>query len=330
MRSPVVAAASTLALIGVLLASACAPREKSRVSLGVSPWPGYQLVHVAQEQGYFDDEGLHVHLVEQFSTGDTRRSYERGQLDVWCGSNAEVIFAHTSGARSPRIVMVFDASNGADVLLADRRIGSIGALRGKRIALEPASLDVVAVHHALASAGLRLRDVEVVGMSQSDVPRALTKGRVVAAETYPPMSVELLADSTRWRRLFDSSRAPGAILDVLVMDSTFLERHERQAAAILRALKRAEDYFANHREEVMAAIAKRERITPGELERSMAGIRPYVMSEQEQLLKPDGAVARSLLDAGVALREAGALDSIPPVGPLVDVTALRAALRAPQ
>lgn len=324
MRSHVLAAI-TIALTGVLLASGCAPREKSRVSIGLSPWPGYELVHVAQDQGYFDDEGLHVHLVEQASTGDTRRSYERGQLDVWCGSNAEVIFARAGGARAPRVVMVFDASNGADILLADRSIRSIAELRGKRVALEPASLDVVATHHALTSAGLRLSDLRVVGMSQGDVPRALAEGRVVAAETYPPTSIALLADSTRWHRLFDSSRAPGAILDVLVMDSTFLEHHAHRAAAIMRALGRAETYFASHREQVLASMAERERITRGDVDRSLGGIRPYAIAEQESLLRPEGTVVRSLREALEALRESGAIDSVPPVDGLADPAVVRAA-----
>ncbi len=323
-------ATTALVMTGVLFAPGCSSPEPSRVSIGLSTWPGFEVVHVAEELGYFEAEGLRVHMVEQFSTGDTRRSYERGQLDVWCGSGAEVLFACANGARSPRIVMAIDAATDADVLVADRRIASIRELRGKRVALEPASLDVVAMHHTLASAGLTFRDIQVVGMSQASVPRALAERTVVAAQMYPPISLRVLADSSRFHMLTESRPTSNRIFDVLAMDSTFLERHPARARGIVRALGRAEAYIRSHREEMLVEIADRNGLSRQDLERALQGIRPYRVDEQARLLQPGGEVARSLRSVADALRATGALDSVPPVDSLVTPDLARDVIEARQ
>lgn len=83
-----------IGLAAVQLQGGCAPAPFAALRVGISPWPGFELIYLAQEQGYFREEGLEVRLLEFSSLSDTRRAYERGQVDIMACTVIEVLQAH--------------------------------------------------------------------------------------------------------------------------------------------------------------------------------------------------------------------------------------------
>ena len=66
--------------------------EKRGVVLrvGITPAPGYELNFLAEEKGFFREEGLEVRLVEFTCLADCRRAFARGQVDVLGSTAVEV------------------------------------------------------------------------------------------------------------------------------------------------------------------------------------------------------------------------------------------------
>ncbi|MBI5170674.1 MAG: ABC transporter substrate-binding protein [Candidatus Eisenbacteria bacterium] len=303
-------AAATVSLLALLLLSAaCMRRREEPLRIAITPWPGHEFLYLAQERGFFAEEGVSVRLVELESQGDSRAAFENGAVDVFAGTLVELLVSHTQGSRHPQAFYVTDYSNGSDVLLADSTVRTIADLRGRRIALEAGSVDVVGVAAALASAGLTMRDVELVPMPQNEKDWAFEHSRVQAVQCFPPAAVEI-ASRPGVHPLFDSSRIPGLIVDVLVADSSDLHRNPGHYAATVRAIARAQRWASEHRAEALAVMAAREGLTPEEFARGLDGLRLVPLTAQSAQLGPGGNVVRALRLTQDALTAAGASEPI--------------------
>ncbi len=123
-----------LRLLPILLAillSGCAPKPEIRI--GLNGWPGYDLLHLASRLGYFEAEGVEVRIVDFTSLADSRRAYERGQVDAIGTTPLETIIAHGNSPEPLQIIQIIDFSDGADVILARSGITSVADRRGRTV-----------------------------------------------------------------------------------------------------------------------------------------------------------------------------------------------------
>jgi ABC-type nitrate/sulfonate/bicarbonate transport system substrate-binding protein len=146
--------------------------------VAVNPWPGYSFVYLAEEKGYFQEEGVSVRLIELASLADGRRVFEQGQADVMCCTLVEVLSTNESSGEDPaQIISAVDYSDGSDMLLACPDVKSLEAIRGCRIGVEPESVDGLSVFLALSSIGLTMEDVTLVALAQSEMIDAIRTER---------------------------------------------------------------------------------------------------------------------------------------------------------
>lgn len=82
--------------------------------VGIHPAPGYELLFLAEEKGFFRDEGLEVRLVEFTCLADCRRAFERGQVDFVGSAAVQVPVGREPGRYAPKIVDVSDGANAPD------------------------------------------------------------------------------------------------------------------------------------------------------------------------------------------------------------------------
>ena len=89
-----------LLMIGAVLAgvlSGCgtqnAQKSKSltKLNVGYLPSPGHLLYFIAQEEGYFRDEGLDVNLVLFNENNSELASLESGKIDVGAFGSSELV-----------------------------------------------------------------------------------------------------------------------------------------------------------------------------------------------------------------------------------------------
>jgi NitT/TauT family transport system substrate-binding protein len=268
--------------------------ESSPLRLGVNPWPGYEALFLAHKHGLFHKHGLDVQLVEFTSVGDCLRGYQEGNIDAMASTLIEVALADSTSAQgAPVPILVTDVSEGADFILAKPMVKSVADLKGRRIGVEPASLGMYILERALAKHGLTRADVFPTPMGQEEMRSALASDRVSAIVTYAPYSVDILKDGAE--PLFTTREIPNEVLDAVSISPAALARFPGAPAAFVAVWADALAILERDRDESIAAMAARQRITPAEFVESMNGLRLIPADAQEALLAPDGALHRSLL-----------------------------------
>lgn len=314
-------------LLGTMLSLVgCSSPAETPIRLATNPWPGFDFLHLAAEKGFFAAEGVTVQLVEFMSLGDARRAFERGQVDGFCGTLSELLLARENSRRRPQIFFVTDYSNGADVLVARKSLASVADLRGRRIGVEPATLDLIVLTRALATVELTLRDVQLVPLATNEKPAVFARGEVDAVTAYPPASVDIL-NGGQAHVLFDSSQIPGEIVDILAADEELLARRPEDFARLIRAFERARRYADEFPDEAHAILADQERISPADFRRDLGKIMLISQADQAALFAPGGALVSALAHTGKCLQEMSLLKGLPAHHELLRLEPVQQSLR---
>lgn len=294
-----------LSLLSVaLLAAGCGhPKPLPTIRLAANYWPGYEHLYLAEQLGYFKEEGLQVHLVETLSLNDSVHAYEIEQVDAIAATLTELAFLREQTSRRPQVFYACDYSCGADVILARESIDSVSELAGKRVAAEPNSVNMALLLHALRLNQMNLADVHVIPMPQASMASAARDGRIDAAVTYTPTTSHI-QQIAGWHQVFDSSAIPFAILDVLAAEAGSLASEPESYASLIRAFDRARVFAAQHPEEALGLLARRVNATPDDVQISLAGMRLVSLAEQEDCFGSTGRIAQAVAAATTPVPQA--------------------------
>lgn len=263
------------------LASGCsAPLAPLRVGLcGFLP---FELMALARSAGHFREVGAEVRVVEFEDLSDAQRAFEQGKIDGLGTTLVEVLITRSSSQRDLRVLRVASVSDGAEVLLAPRSVASVAELRGRRIAVEIASLSHYLLARALDGAGLTLADVVPVSMAQDAMPDALAHGEVHAILTYPPGAAALRGDA-RWQVLFSSHATPGEVVGVYAFDRQVVETRPADLRAFFTGIDRALQTLQTRPQESCRTMAPRVQIDAARFCSALAdGIRLVPPTEQDR------------------------------------------------
>lgn len=211
--------------LGVLAAGAlwgmlpgCRGKTAPPLTVAAHIWPGYEFMFLAQREGLLDSKL--VMLRETASSSESIKALTDGTADAAALTLDEVLRVRAAGVRVS-VVLVFDISAGADVVLARPGIRKLADIKGKRIGAEQGALGALMLSKALQAAGLRLDQVHVVPMTIDQHEAAWQRGEVDVLVCYPPISRKLMAEGAV--NLFDSSQLPDTIFDVLAVRQEALE-----------------------------------------------------------------------------------------------------------
>lgn len=253
---------------------------QTELRIAINPWPGYEFAFLAQQLGYFEEEGVRVRLIELSSLGDARRAFERGQADGFFGTAVELVHAEQHSPRTPIPIMVVDVTEGADMILARTDITSVPDLRGRRIGVENGSLAVYVLARALELHDMDWSDIEAVHVPTFQAASLFINGEIDAAVTYPPMSHEIERTGSS-RRIFNSGEIPGEVLDLFAVCTSTSRDRRKEVAAFCRAFYRAQRFAAEHPETAHAMMAARQNVSVDEFVASITdGIR--ILGERDQ------------------------------------------------
>ncbi|QZA80463.1 ABC transporter substrate-binding protein [Deefgea piscis] len=271
--------------------------------VGINAWPGYEFIYLAQELGLYKKIGIDVKLIEFNSLSDARRAFERGQIDALGTTVIEVLQSRENTDRSLQIVSVSDYSDGADLIIANKKIPDIKSLKGKTVGLELSSLGVYVLARALEKNGLTLNDLNLQSLNQQSLAEALQAGELDAIVTYPPTSIKLLANPD-FHTLFDTKAISGEVLDVIAIDEQFIQQHPAAVKQFIAAFEAAYQYSLIHPDQAYAIMAAREGITADEFKHALNdGIKIISLAEQAAYFKNNGKLDEVILRTDKILRQ---------------------------
>ena len=148
------------ALTGLALALplvGCVSEPEAALRIGTNVWIGSEPLYLARGLGCFDPAV--VQLVEYPSASEVLRAYRNQAIDGMVISLDELFGIAVDGLE-PRIVLVVDVSNGADVVVGRAGMHTMRDLKGKSVAVESGALGAFVLSRALALSGMQASDVE--------------------------------------------------------------------------------------------------------------------------------------------------------------------------
>ncbi len=285
----------------LLLLTACGDKYVEPLVFGAVTWPGYAPAYVARELGYLKEE--QIHLAEFSNTTEVLRSFRNGQLQV-AGLTLDEALSLRHSVPDLQIFLMADFSNGADVLMVRRGIRNLSQLRGKRIGVEKTALGAYYLTLILRAANLSGTDLQIVSLPLDEHVRAFDSGLVDAVVTFDPVRSKLLQQGAEM--LFDSSKIPGKIVDVLVVRAADAETHKAQLHEFIRAWFRALSVIQQDKARAYPIMARQEQVAPAQIEQTMPGI--LLLDKQQNLRQFSGnpsALLNISMDIQRILKESG-------------------------
>lgn len=218
--------------------------EKSTITVAHLPSIDVAPLYIAQEKGYFKEEGLNVKIEVAASGQAATQKMIGGDADIVQSSYVPFLLAHTAGTAELKIVAdAVSAAPDTFVLVAkkDGEVKSIEDLEGKRVAVSALkTISDTLVMSAMKAKGLDHNNVEFVTMSFPDISSAVAKGRVDAGLVLEPF-LTIGAEKHGVTPIGDVAAGPTKDFPLAGYGSLaeFVEQNPKTVAAFQRAMERA-------------------------------------------------------------------------------------------
>ncbi len=236
-------------------------KDPNKLNVGYLPSPGHLLYFVAQEEGYFKDEGLDVDLVLFNENNSELAALESGKIDVGAFGSSELVTFLGDGHDITVFGGAMIAGHGL-IVKPDLVEGipeeewSLDLLKGKKIGVEGVDSGHIVYRSALKKLGLE-NDVKFeVFADGADAYNSLKSNDIDAAILYSPYRI--LAENEGYVILSNSGKVEGYENHVCCRQaalSSDLKKDPDTYTAFLRALIRAYRFYQENPDETIDDLA---------------------------------------------------------------------------
>jgi NitT/TauT family transport system substrate-binding protein len=160
--------------------------------------------------------------------------YTAGKFDGCVMTNMDMLTIPAAGGVDSTALIVGDYSNGNDGVVLKGAGKKLADIKGQSVNLVELSVSHYLLARGLQSVGLAERDIKVVNTSDADIVSAFATPGVTATVTWKPQLAEVTA-MPKTTLVFDSSKTPGEILDLMVVNSAVLKANPKLGKALVGA-----------------------------------------------------------------------------------------------
>ena len=305
----------------LLAVSGCSREPETALRIGTNVWIGSEPLYLARELGHLDPAV--VQLVEYPSASEVLRAYRNQAIDGMVISLDELFGLAVDGLQ-PRVILVVDVSHGADVVVGRPGMKTMQDLKGKSVAVESGALGAFVLSRALTLNGMQASDVTVVHLESNEQPKAFEKGTVDGAVTFDPYRAQFLQAGAA--TLFDSTRIPGEIVDLVAVRATVINKQPKAVHALLAGWFKATDYMKVDPQDAARRMGIRQQTTGEQFLEAQKGLHVPTREENLKMLggsKPELAVSgrrlMTLMVDAKLLRAGLDIEGVLAPGPLADL-----------
>lgn len=303
---------------GAVLLHACQSQEGAEesglaMSMGTAPWVGQIPLYIAQEKGFFAEEGLDFDLSLFGASGDYISAFASNNVDSVAPVSAEAILMASQG-KDFKIVLVQDNSVGGDGILARNSIKTIEDFRGQKVAVDTTGVSYFFLLQVLKEAGLTKDDITIVNADPAASAAAFESGNVDIAVSYAPYLPQTARAVDDGRIIYDSSKMPTAIIDLYLVDTAFIKENPATVQAFVNGIFRGTQFLFDNPEESLEIGSKELEVPPEELEADLKGVKiPTVEDNLKMLADPNSDIylAKPLQELTEFLLAEGQIETAP-------------------
>src|SRR6202048_907254 len=227
-------------LLGILAAGASPALAAERTSFNVawSIYVGWMPWDYADHSGimkkWADKYGIKIKLTQVNEYVESINQYTAGTFDACVMTNMDMLTIPAAGGVDSTALIVGDFSNGNDGVVLKGKGKTLTDIKGQKVNLVELSVSHYLLARALESAGLRERDLKVINTSDADIVAAFSAPATTAVVTWKPQ-LSAVMSAPDAQLVFDSSKIPGEILDLMVVKTDVLTANPKLGKALVGA-----------------------------------------------------------------------------------------------
>jgi len=261
--------------------------QKDKITCMYPVWVGFGPVHLANELGYFKEEGIEVEEILDDDMPNAMAAMERGDIDCYLRTVGEYQGLGRRKETQGIIIGTIDLSTGGDGWAADQSIKTVCDLKGKSIAVEPNLPARLILQMALKKdCNLSIKDTTLADIAAADAIGIFSDPKVAAVGTYEPvLSQVVAAHKERGAHILVSSKdQKDLILDIIMAHTGELKANPDKYVKFLRAIYKAVDYFNANQEAAIPIIAKQFSITADDFKATLPNFRYTPLAEAKDFI----------------------------------------------
>jgi NitT/TauT family transport system substrate-binding protein len=190
------------------------------IYVGWMPWGWAQDNGIVKK--WADKYGIEIEVVQINDYVESINQYTAGAFDGCTMTNMDALTIPAVGGIDSTALIIGDYSNGNDGIVS-KTATDLKGLAGESVNLVELSVSHYFLARALESVGMAERDLTVVNTSDADIVSVYTgSDDVKHVVTWNPMLADVAAAEGS-TLLFDSSKIPGEILDLMVVNTETLK-----------------------------------------------------------------------------------------------------------
>jgi len=230
---------------------------------GWMPWPYAQEAGIVKK--WADKYGIKIELVQVNDYIESVNQYTAGKFDGVTVANMDALTIPAAGGVDTTALLIGDYSNGNDGVIL-KKAKSLKDIKGQKVNLVELSVSHYLLARALDSVKLSEKDIKTVNTSDADIVGASASADVTAVVTWNPQLSEVLKNP-EMTEVFDSSKIPGEIMDLTVVNSQTLKENPKLGKALAGAWYETLALMSKNDEAGKAARAEMAKLsgtdTPG-------------------------------------------------------------------
>jgi len=228
-------------LLTVLLAAtspAALAADKNSFNVAWSIYVGWMPWDYADQSGilkkWATKYGIKIKLTQVNDYVESINQYTAGTFDACVMTNMDMLTIPAAGGVDSTALIVGDFSNGNDGVVLKGKGKKLEDIKGQKVNLVELSVSHYLLVRALSTVGLRERDLKIINTSDADIVAAFSTPASTAVVAWKPQLSEVLAAPTS-QLVFDSSKIPGEIMDLMVVNSAALKANPNLGKALVGA-----------------------------------------------------------------------------------------------
>ncbi len=232
----------SLTLLAVLLVATLGATaraaEKTSFNIAWTIYVGWMPWDYADRSGilkkWADKYGIKIKLTQVNDYVESINQYTAGTFDGCAMTNMDMLTIPAAGGVDSTAVIVGDYSNGNDGVVLKGKGKTFADIKGQKVNLVELSVSHYLLARGLGTVGLRERDLKIVNTSDADIVAAFSAPGTTAVVTWKPQLAAILAQPNA-QLVFDSSKIPGEILDLMVVNTAVLNANPKLGKALVGA-----------------------------------------------------------------------------------------------
>ena len=229
------ALACAFAVVVAAVSTTCAQAQTPTFTVGWSVYAGWNPYFYMQKSGilkkWADKYGIAI-KVQRFDYAASLDAFVAKNIDACTMTNMEAFDLPAAAGVDSTAIIVGDYSNGNDAVLVRNGL-NFGSLPGKPIMLVQKTVSEYLLERGMVLNGqqAQLSKLKLINTSDSDIVAAFMNNKSnQAVVTWKPLVSQIVGDKSV-ANIFDSSKIPGEILDLLVVRTEVLNKPDGQKFA---------------------------------------------------------------------------------------------------